>query len=252
MRSRTGGENARARRCSLPVSNDVENMKRLVVGRVSARRNGDSRNERQETFVHTVAGADKVPAHHRPSPELHNVETKSLVIGQGIADEAGIKKDERPEMPVRSVAGARVAPASHDKKRENLVVGRGMARNSGVERKERPGTAARAVASAENALARYCAPPTRRLAVGQVFARGTEDRKNERQETFVPVVAGANGAPARRRSPRTSKNTEEIYSSTKNVSKRRAALSTLPTVTQASYLPSSQVRTSSKTRQYPS
>jgi hypothetical protein len=48
---------------------DVELMRKLVVGRVSTRRADDRRNERQEMFVHVVVGATGAPA-HRCSPQM--------------------------------------------------------------------------------------------------------------------------------------------------------------------------------------
>jgi hypothetical protein len=57
-----------------PALNDVGLTRELVNGRVSARRNSDWRSKRQETFIHSVAGAIGAPARRRPLQTSENVE----------------------------------------------------------------------------------------------------------------------------------------------------------------------------------
>jgi hypothetical protein len=74
IRAVAGADVTPAGRCPSPASNDAETAKKLVAGRVSTRRNGDSRNECQETFIHTVAGAGGALAYFHPSRTSKTIE----------------------------------------------------------------------------------------------------------------------------------------------------------------------------------
>jgi hypothetical protein len=70
-------ERAPAPRCpSLALENVELTMKELVVGRLGVRARGtdDRKNERQETFVHVVAGATGAPARCRPPRKSNSIE----------------------------------------------------------------------------------------------------------------------------------------------------------------------------------
>jgi hypothetical protein len=264
-----GAESAPAHRRPSPASKNVEENR-------SSTRTRGKENERQRMFVRDVAGAESAPARRRPLPVLGCAKTKRKLVnrlvpvsvdGDGRNERPGtfarampvMEKNERQMTFIQSAASAGCTPASRVKETTDLVIGRGRARSSGIERNERQDTFARVVASADSAPARRSTSPAldlvetmRKLVVGRALVRENGASKNERQGTFARTVAGANSAPARRGVLRTSKNIEEIHSSTKKINKRRAAHATLPRATQMNYLPGSQVQTSSKARQRPS
>jgi hypothetical protein len=60
----------------------VNKRKGLVIGRGIANETGIKKDEHQQTFIHTAAGADHAPAHNRLLPESsHTKTTRSLVVG---------------------------------------------------------------------------------------------------------------------------------------------------------------------------
>jgi hypothetical protein len=175
------------------------------------------KNKCQGTLVQPVAGAGDAPAGRRPSYVPNKVETtKSFVVGRVSTRTAGVRTNERRETFVRAAAGADVAPACH-----------------------RPWPALNTVET------------TKKLVVGPVSERGNGADKDKRQEMFARTVAGASGAPACCGVLKTLRNVEETCSSTKEISKRLAALATLPPEVRVNHLPGSRSQTSSRTCRYP-
>jgi hypothetical protein len=246
--------------CDESQGQRIEAMKALVVEWVSARGNVIGMNERQWTFVRAAAGADVAPASHRPWPTLNDIETtKELVVGRVPEKESGDRRNERQRTFARAVAGAEGAPAPHRSPQAstNFDERRSPTRTCGKEN-ERQRTFVRDATGAESAPAHRRswqvsrnANTTKWFVVGLVSARRNGAGKDERQETFACAVADANSALARRGALRVLKDVEEIYFSTKNVSKRWAALVTLPPIVQMDYLPDTQTQTSSKAHQCP-
>jgi hypothetical protein len=263
----------------------VNKRKGLVIGRGIANETSITKDERQETFIQAVVCENDAPvpngkrnecpeastqsaASARSAPAFHVEQVKNFVIGQGVGRNNGIEGNERQQTFARDVASADCTlvpchplPESNNVERKiQLIVGRASVNETGVKGNEHLLMFAQDIASAENALACRPSPPTlhndaklmRELVIGRASTRGSGNRRNERQRMSIHTVAGAIGAPARCRSLRMSNNLEETYSLTNEVSKQRAASSTLPTVTQTSHLPPLQVQTSSKARQDPS
>ena len=112
----------------------LKKTRQLVIGRASVEKTGVAENERRETFVGVVTGAEDAPAHNRSPPTLHDAEmTKRFVVRRASAGGNDARETELPRVFVQALADAWNAPAYyHSPPMRMLVIGRVRARGDDV------------------------------------------------------------------------------------------------------------------------